>query len=233
MNVAFYAPMKAPDHPVPSGDRAMGRMLMQALRRAGHRVELVSRLRAFERDGDAAAQARIRGRAQAVRARLEARWRGASRQRRPDIWFTYHVYHKAPDLLGPPLSDWLGVPYVVAEASHAPKQAGGPWDDGHRAAEAAIRAAHRLVCINPADTPCLRTLLGGAERLRPLAPFIDVAARSRRARRQRDVVCARRRALGIVDGEPLLVTVAMMRPGAKLASYTVLADALTRLRARR
>ena len=47
MRIGFYAPLKAPDHPVPSGDRQMARHLMAALGAAGHGVELVSRLRSF------------------------------------------------------------------------------------------------------------------------------------------------------------------------------------------
>jgi hypothetical protein len=35
MRIAFYAPMKPPDHPQPSGDRRMANLLMQALRLAG------------------------------------------------------------------------------------------------------------------------------------------------------------------------------------------------------
>ena len=34
MRIAFYAPLKSPNHPVPSGDRLMARMLMAALQRA-------------------------------------------------------------------------------------------------------------------------------------------------------------------------------------------------------
>ena len=33
--VAFYAPLKSPNHPLPSGDRTMARLLMKALDRAG------------------------------------------------------------------------------------------------------------------------------------------------------------------------------------------------------
>jgi len=36
MRLAFYAPLKPPDHPVPSGDRRISRLLIQALERAGH-----------------------------------------------------------------------------------------------------------------------------------------------------------------------------------------------------
>jgi hypothetical protein len=42
MKVAFYATMKPPDDPVPSGDRTMARLLVKALETAGHEVELVS-----------------------------------------------------------------------------------------------------------------------------------------------------------------------------------------------
>ncbi len=50
--------------------------------------------------------------------------------RRPDAWLTYHVYHKAPDHLGPYVTRALGIPYLVAEASLAAKQANGPLGDG-------------------------------------------------------------------------------------------------------
>ena len=51
MRVAFYAPMKPPGHPVPSGDRRMARAFMALLDDLGHEVELASRLRTFDRDG--------------------------------------------------------------------------------------------------------------------------------------------------------------------------------------
>ena len=45
MRIAFYAPLKAPTHPVPSGDRRMARLLMAALEAGGHHVTLASTLR--------------------------------------------------------------------------------------------------------------------------------------------------------------------------------------------
>ena len=77
MRIAFYAPMKPPDHQVPSGDRRMARLLMQALRGAGHEVELASRLRSWEGQGDRRRQARIRGDAARLAERLIRRWRDA------------------------------------------------------------------------------------------------------------------------------------------------------------
>ena len=127
VRIAFYAPLKPPTHGTPSGDRRVAGLLMDALERVADHVELVSTFRSFDADGDAAAPG---GAARAGRgARAAARRRSGARRRprlRPDLWFTYHVYYKAPDWLGPAVSAALGIPYVIAEASHAEKRAGGP-----------------------------------------------------------------------------------------------------------
>lgn len=229
MRIAFYAPLKAPDHPVPSGDRLLARLFAQALGAAGHDVAVASRLRTYEGAGDAARQARL-AHVGALAARRLVRRARAPGAWRPALWFTYHLYHKAPDPLGPVVCDALRIPYVVAEASHAPRQAGGPWDAGHRAAAAAIARADGLVCINPADVPQVDARRSAASRRVLLPPFIDVerflaagaAAEARAAA-----------ALLAPSGEgPLLCTVAMLRPGDKLASYRLLARTLARLDAR-
>ena len=46
--IAFYAPLKSPDHPAPSGDRTMARLLLKALRAAGFEPRLVSTLRSLD-----------------------------------------------------------------------------------------------------------------------------------------------------------------------------------------
>ena len=51
MRLAFYAPLKPPDHPVPSGDRRMAQLLVQAWEKAGHQVELASRLTSRRSEG--------------------------------------------------------------------------------------------------------------------------------------------------------------------------------------
>ena len=58
--------------------------------------------------------------------RLLADWRADPELPLPELWLTYHLYYKAPDWLGPAVRAALGIPYVVAEASVAPKRAGGP-----------------------------------------------------------------------------------------------------------
>ena len=176
MRVAFYAPLKPPDHPVPSGDRAIARALMHALRRTGHDVELASTFRSWEGAGDRTRQARLRAagerHAERCLGRIGARGPGG----RPDVWFTYHLYHKAPDWLGPKIARDLGIPYVVAEASVAPKQANGPWADGYDASLAAVRQAERVVVLNSDDLPGLARARGGDRGLIRVPPFLDLAA---------------------------------------------------------
>lgn len=57
-------------HPVPSGDRAMARMLIRALEMAGHDVTLVSELRVFLRTADAGLLAPFEAQAAAERLRI-------------------------------------------------------------------------------------------------------------------------------------------------------------------
>jgi glycosyltransferase involved in cell wall biosynthesis len=229
MRIAFYAPLKAPTHGVPSGDRRVAGLLVAALAQAGHRVELVSTFRSYDRDGDAERQAALRAQGIALGERLAASWRDGPAEARPALWFTYHVYYKAPDWLGPAASRTLGIPYVIAEASHAPKRAGGPWAIGHEGSADAIRQAALLFAPTRHDVPCLSALLGSSERIRALPPFLDPAPFAA-ARAERD---AHRAALAAAHGidprVPWLVVAAMMRPGDKQASYVALAAALARL----
>ena len=101
MRIAFYAPLKSPTHGTPSGDRRVARLLMDALQLAGHRVELVSDFSSFEGDGDAMRQAELRAQGAELGRVLTNRWQAGSATERPELWFTYHLYYKAPDWLGP------------------------------------------------------------------------------------------------------------------------------------
>lgn len=220
MRIAFYAPMKPPTSPRPSGDRGMGRALVAALQYAGHRVELASQFRSRDGAGDEKRQSRVRDIGHRLAARLLRRYT-SNPATRPDLWFTYHVYYKAPDWIGPLVSDALSIPYVVAEASHAPKRKGGPWAIGYEAAETAIRAADRIVGINSANIPCLLPLIREPGLVVPLRPFLDTKIFDIAMADESDGTRAQR--------IPTLITTAMMRPGDKLASYRVLAEALSRL----
>jgi glycosyltransferase involved in cell wall biosynthesis len=228
MRIAFYAPLKPPGHGVPSGDRAVARLFLRALREAGHHVEVASRLRTFEAAGGAARQERRRGVAERAADRYIARCRDAP----PDLWFTYHLYHKAPDWIGPRVAGALGIPYVVAEASYAPKQEDGPWSVGHKAVAEALRAAARIICLNPADAGCIGDLLGEDGRIHHLTPFLDTGPARRAAPRRGLLRAGLAAALRIDRHIPWIAVTAMMRPGDKLASYRLLGQALRRVEAR-
>ena len=226
MRIAFYAPLKAPDHPVASGDRLIAGLLARALEQAGHEVVTASRLRTFDGAGDRGRQLRLARIGRAEAQRLLDLWLGSPRA--PRCWFTYHLYHKAPDWIGPRVSARLGIPYVVAEASYAPKQARGAWRHGHRATAVALARASRLIALNPHDAPGLEGLLGDGAPTRRLAPFLDVDAVAPRGDRSR----RRARIARLVHADPsvpLLACVAMMRPGRKAESFKLLARALERV----
>ena len=229
MRALFHAPLKPPDHPQPSGDREMARLLVRTLTAAGLEVEVPTGFRSYDGSGDPARQHRIAAAGARLAQELIGRLAQRPPEERPSLWFTYHLYHKAPDHLGPAVAAALGIPYVVAEASYAPKQAGGPWAPGHAAAAAPIAAADRVLCLNAGDAQCVRPLLADPARLVPFPPFIDAAPYGRARRRQTTLRSRLRQRLGITDDTPLLLCVAMMRPGDKLASYRVLARALARL----
>ena len=182
--VAFYAPLKPPDHPTPSGDRRMARALTTALALRGRKVDLASRFRSFDRDGDPARQARIEQLGKRFADRLISRYRSMPRRQRPTAWITYHAYHKSPDWLGPVVREALNIPYLLIEASFARKQADGPWDLGHRSAEASIRSADVTLAMTGVDEEGLSSLIEPPSELRRLPPFLDPSP-FREAARQR------------------------------------------------
>jgi len=217
MRIAFYAPMKPPTSDVPSGDRRMARLLIRALEFSGHDVHLACDFQSREPAGDPVRQQEIMGLGQSVAETLIAAYENGEAAR-PDAWFTYHLYYKAPDWIGPSVANRLGIPYVVAEASHAPKRAGGPWDLNHRQAEAAIRRADRVFGLNTLDAGCIKPLLATPDKLVQMKPFLDLDDMPPVPDRRENS-----------DKPVRLVAAAMMRSGDKLESYGVLAAALKRL----
>ena len=222
MQIAFYAPMKSPNHPNPSGDRSFARLIVRALKKSGHEVTLASHFRSYDRYGHQWLE--IAEKAKYARERAICKLTKTP----PDVWFTYHLYHKAPDLIGPALSDYFGIPYVVADASYAAKQTSGPWGPGFAEAKSAILRANKLICFDPLDGAGLRHNLMCGHKLLMMAPFV----------RQRKITPpmrerARRRlstALKLPVHIPWVVTVAMMREDIKAESYKLLAQCALKLR---
>ncbi|MEP9389166.1 glycosyltransferase family 4 protein [Mesorhizobium sp. KR9-304] len=205
--VAFYAPLKPPEDPVPSGDRTMARALLAALDGAGlGEVHLASRLRSRDGAGDPAAQDRICGDAEREIERLSA-------GPRPRLWLTYHSYYKAPDLLGPRLSRHWGIPYALVEGTRASSRLQGPYARFAQAAEAACDAAQVIFYLTEYDREALERDRVPGQRIARLRPFL--AAESLPPWRPPPRSDTFR-----------LLTCAMFRAGDKLASYRALASAL-------
>ncbi len=57
-------------------------------------------------------------------SRLSTLWASKGK---PDLWFCYHPYYKAPDLIGPKLASAFAIPYVTAEASYSSRRNIGVW----------------------------------------------------------------------------------------------------------
>jgi glycosyltransferase involved in cell wall biosynthesis len=224
MNVAFYAPLKAVDHPVPSGDREMARAFMTLLDGLGHDVRVASTLRSFDKAGSQTFQQHI---AASAEAEIDSLGDAGPDGWRPDLWFTYHAYHKAPDLLGPRVARKTGIPYVVAEASIAGKQASGPWADGHRSTIDAVNAASAVLAMTDVDARELALYLDDRSRLHLFPPFLTSDSvrsdgRDETRRRLADQ-------LDVSSDAVWLVTVAMMRSDVKRDSYRLLADTIAGL----
>lgn len=203
----------------------MARLLMKALQMKGHYTTVASQLRSWEGNGNVTVQERIRRRGVGLAQRFVQRHAHSP----PDLWFTYHLYHKAPDWIGPTVAHALGIPYIVAEASVAPKQSLGPWAIGHQAVELALAKTNCVIALNPADVECLRPVLKDSRRLAMMLPFINTA-QPRRAAAQRDQHRSElAHQLGIDPEIPWIVAVAMMRDGDKLDSYRILGRLLRRL----
>ncbi len=229
MRVAFYAPLKQLDHPAPSGDRRMARALHGLLASAGHETEIACRLRSYDRNGDGERQERLTALGAGLAGRLAARLEARPPDRRPDAWLTYHVYHKAPDHLGPYVTRALGIPYLVAEASLAAKQANGPWATGYAASLQSFASADVVLAMTENDRRGLAAIVRPPAQLVLFPPFLDTLPFERACEdraRHRAALAAR---LGLDARQPWLLTIAMMRDDVKRRSYGVLAEALALL----
>ncbi|MBB3569876.1 glycosyltransferase family 4 protein [Rhizobium sp. BK491] len=209
MKIAFYAPLKSPAHPVPSGDRLMARQIIAALKMAGHQVDVASELRSFTPTPDAGPRVKIARQAKSEEEQLLKQWQHTAS---PDLWFTYHPYYKTPDLIGPFVAGRLNIPYVTAEASYSRRHDETGWHENQRLIADAVRLAAVNLCFTERDRIGLADAIpeGRYERF---PPFIDTAPFAR----------------SFADPRRL-ITVAMLRRGDKFDSYVMLASALDLIR---
>ncbi|MFA6967924.1 glycosyltransferase family 4 protein [Bosea sp. (in: a-proteobacteria)] len=213
MRIAFHTPLNLYDDGGISGDRRMARQLVDVLEGLGHVVEPVPAARAFMPTPDDGLLARHEGEATALVEAMLAQWRDGVPA--PELWFTYHNYYKAPDLLGPAVVARLGIPYVVAEASDADRRASGEWAAHTRIVRDGLAAADLHLHFTDRDRQGLEPWRAARTALLDLPPFIAFA--SEPPMQAGDAAI------------PRLVTVAMMREGTKQNSYLALARVLAQV----
>ena len=226
MNIGFYAPLKSPDSGIPSGDREMAKLLFNSLQNQGHEVKLVSKFKSREAKGLEERQKQLKLQGEQISKKLIQKFSTIGNWR-PDLWFTYHMFYKAPDLIGPKVSAALKIPYVVAEASHSPKRARGRWSLFHEEVEKTIAHADLIIGMNTNDHAAIKQIINDNTRYEELRPFLKI-----NKHRERNKITGRRY-LEKKHKLPLdsiwLLTVGMMRDGDKFASYKVLSKALTKI----
>ena len=215
--IAFYAPIKPPDHHIPSGDRLIGQNLMTALALAGFDPFVASSYIAYSKRPNADILAERKAGALKEAERLSEMMSA----QRPDLWLTYHPYCKAPDWIGAHVSRELDIPYVTIEAARTGQgfeDGGDLWADWRKEAQAGLRQADCHLWFKPQDRDYLASLGVQETTLSQLAPFIDATPP---ANLPNVTLPTHWRA-----DVPVLITTGMMRPGKKVVNFKILAEAL-------
>ncbi|CAH1668482.1 Glycosyltransferase family 4 protein [Hyphomicrobiales bacterium] len=213
MRIAFHTPLNLFDDGGVSGDRRMARQLVAALETLGHVVEPVRAGRGYLRSAESACFDRHLQEAEQLRENLFASCRAGAP--RPDLWFTYHNYYRAPDLLGPAVAAAFGIPYITAEASDSERRAHDQWAAQTAIVRHGLSNADAHFHFTDRDRQGLEPWRKPGTALLDLPPFItfDAVPPQRRDR----------------PGPPRLITIAMMREGTKQNSYLTLARILSRI----
>ncbi|MGI9352510.1 MAG: glycosyltransferase family 4 protein [Rhizobiaceae bacterium] len=219
--IAFFAPIKPPDHPIPSGDRLIARILIKALELPGNEVELASRYICYSKRSSREILTERKQGALEEANKIIADYNSRTKPDRPDIWITYHPYCKAPDWIGPIVSKKLGIPYVTVEAVRTGQ--GGPedeWAEWRSEAQAGIKKADMHMVFKPTDGAYLKEFLGSEEKLRNLTPFMDTHT---------ELVTPIQRPEIWSCETPMMITAGMMRKGKKDRNFYILAETLSGL----
>ena len=207
MNICFYSPFKPLGHPHPSGDLVTATGIFDFMVQRGHRVFQASSLRCrWIYWKPWLWPVVLRERRRAVR-KLSSQ--GA------ELWFTYHSYYKAPDLLGPSVAAKLNIPYVIFQGIYSTKRR-RRWvtKPGFYLNQNALQRADHVFANKSVDLLNLKRLLP-AGRVSYVAPGIIPAEFSfdEQAR------CEFRR-LWNAGEEPVIFSAAMFRADVKTEGLT-------------
>lgn len=208
MKIAFYASMKPLDHPTPSGDRTIGRELCEYLAKRGQTVFTPSKF--------------------ICRNIYKSPWKWPLVQlarkkalkecsaKKADIWLTYISYYKSPDVIGPHVAEKLGIPYVIFQSSYSTKhQKQSSTRKGFELNKKALEAASMVFANKEVDFTNLKRLLP-EQRLTYVRPGLT----TKNFKYAPKAAGRIRSRWGVND--PVVMTVAMFRPGVKEESLSAL-----------
>jgi len=127
-----------------------------------------------------------------------------------DLWFTYHSYYKAPDMLGPSASKKMQLPYVIFQGIYSTKHRRRyRTRPGFHLNTAALRAAAHVFVNKKVDLLNIKRVLP-EERVTYVPPGISPEDFSFDPNARDEL----RRQWGVGD-EPVIFSAAMFRPGPK------------------
>jgi phosphatidylinositol alpha-1,6-mannosyltransferase len=217
MKICFYAPFKPLDHPQPSGDLVTARGIVDFLISRGHEVVAASSLRCRWIYWKPWLWLRLLQERRRVVRRLGGRGF--------DLWFSYHSYYKAPDLMGPYAAGRMNLPFVLFQGVFSTKRR-RIWKTlpGFYLNRTTLLAARQVFTNKQVDRRNLERLLP-ASRIRYVAPGIqpDDFSFDPEARQ-----CLR--GAWQAGDEPVVLAVAMFRPGVKSEGLTWVIRACGELR---
>ena len=152
MRIGFYAPFKPLDHVNPSGDQMIAKSLYDFLETQAHKVKVVSTFRTrwiYWKPW--------------LWPDCIREWRRIGRgytKNTIDLWFTYHSYYKAPDVLGLLMAAKLNVPYVIFQGIYSTKRK-RDWKTwpGYMLNKKALCAARHVFANKLGDLVNIRRLL--------------------------------------------------------------------------
>jgi glycosyltransferase involved in cell wall biosynthesis len=207
LKIIFYTPFKPLGHPHPSGDLVTATGIYDFLVDQGHQVHVVSSLRCRWIYWKPWMWLKL----MRERIRVIKRLKDQS----TDLWFTYHSYYKAPDLLGPVVSQKLNIPYVIFQGIYSTKRR-RRWvtKPGFYLNKNTLCRADHVFANKSIDLYNLKRLLP-ENRLVYVAPGIIPTNFSFDAEVRRDL----RNQWNVVD-EPVILSAAMFRPDVKTEGLT-------------
>jgi glycosyltransferase involved in cell wall biosynthesis len=203
MKISFYAPFKPLGHANPSGDLVTAAGIADYLGQRGHQVFPASSLRCRWIYWKPWRWLHLLLERQRVIQQF-------SQKNKPDVWFTYHTYYKAPDLLGPAASKRLAIPYVIFQGIYSTKRKRKIKTlPGFHLNKQTLCAAQHVFTNKQVDLINLKRLLP-ADRITYVAPGLDPQAFSFDADAR--VELQRQWNIGI---DPVVLSAAMFRRDVK------------------